>query len=78
VGDSRFGFIAEFREKLFSRQQVSEAEARNLIEAAGGTVDRVEEGHAAAGVSKHTYPHINYTNAAGAKATVQITEVAKP
>jgi hypothetical protein len=47
-------------------------EAVELIRASGGRVVRIERGHAAGGVSTHTYPHINYTTASGAKATVRV------
>ena len=53
----------------------TEAEARELIKAGGGAVERVEEGHSASGVSPHTYPHINYVTHAGEKATVRILEL---
>ncbi len=48
----------------------SEAEA--LIVGIGGTVNRVEAGHHPSGVSRHTYPHINYTTSNGVKGTIQI------
>ena len=47
-------------------------EAKMLIEKAGGTINRIEEGHAVGGVSKHTYPHINYTTPSGSKATLRV------
>jgi hypothetical protein len=47
-------------------------EAKALIRASGGTIDRIEKGHAIGGVSRHTYLHINYTTASGAKATIRI------
>lgn len=54
------------------------AEAVELIKEAGGVVNRIEEeGHAVGGVSSHTFPHINYTTADGAKATVQISVAPK-
>jgi RHS repeat-associated protein len=46
-------------------------EAKELIQEAGGTIDRVEE-HAPGGVSPHAYPHINYTTASGQTATLRI------
>lgn len=52
-------------------------EAKALIQKAGGTIDRIEEGHAVGGVSEHTYPHINYTTPSGAKATVQVGSIGK-
>jgi hypothetical protein len=52
-------------------------EAKQLIQKAGGTVDRIEEGHAVGGVSEHTYPHINYTTASGSKATVRVESTGK-
>ncbi len=43
------------------------------IRESGGKITRVEtEGHPPGGVSKHTYPHINYETASGAKGTIQI------
>ncbi len=50
-------------------------EARELIRQAGGTIDRIEEGHAVGGVSEHTYPHINYTTPSGSIATVKVEGV---
>jgi RHS repeat-associated protein len=50
-------------------------EAKQLIQQAGGTIDRIEEGHAVGGVSEHTYPHINYTTPSGSKATVKVESV---
>ncbi len=48
-------------------------EAKDLIDAAGGTVDRVDsDGHAPGGVSEHIYPHINYTTASKRKGTIKI------
>ncbi len=47
-------------------------EAKQLIQKAGGVIDRIEEGHASGGVSDHTYPHINYTTASKSKATVRV------
>lgn len=52
----------------------SQAQAERLIEDAGGTVQRIEEGHLPP--NPHQYPHINYTTASGLRGTVQITEVA--
>jgi hypothetical protein len=49
--------------------------AKQLIRSAGGTIDRIEEGHAVGGVSEHTYPHINYTTASGSRATVRVESV---
>lgn len=50
-------------------------EAKYLIRQAGGTIDRIEDGHAIGGVSQHVYPHINYTTQSGAKATVRVESV---
>ena len=52
-------------------------EAKALIQKAGGTIDRIEEGHAVGGASEHTYPHINYTTPSGAKATVEVQSIGK-
>jgi RHS repeat-associated protein len=48
----------------------TQAEATQLIEDAGGTVQRIEDAHMPP--NPHTYPHINYTTASGAKGTIQI------
>jgi RHS repeat-associated protein len=48
-------------------------EGVEMIKKAGGTIERIDKvGHAAGGVSDHTYPHINYTTSAGEKATLRI------
>jgi hypothetical protein len=53
----------------------TQAEALELIEKAGGVVNRIEEAHLPGGVSTHTFPHINYTTRGGTRGTVRITEV---
>jgi hypothetical protein len=46
-------------------------EAKRMIQESGGRVEREDyEGHPPGGVSEHTEPHINYTTAAGEKATI--------
>jgi hypothetical protein len=45
-------------------------EAKNLLNRAGCTIDRIEEPHLPP--STHTYPHINYTAPSGAKGTVRV------
>jgi len=52
-------------------------EAKELIQKAGGTITRIEEGHAVGGVSEHTYPHINYTTPSGSKATVRVESIGR-
>ena len=47
-------------------------EAIQMIEDAGGKVERIEEGHPPGGVSPHENPHINYTTASGVKGTIDI------
>ncbi len=48
----------------------TEAEARQLIEEAGGRVDRVEGPHNEP--NPHNFDHINYTTKSGAKGTIEI------
>jgi hypothetical protein len=49
------------------------AQAKQMIEDAGGKVIRGEEtGHAPGGNSPHTYPHINYETAQGMKGTIRV------
>jgi len=50
----------------------TEAEAKQLIDEAGGKVVRVQPAHPEGGISTHTYNHINYTTASGARATIRI------
>jgi RHS repeat-associated protein len=50
-------------------------EAVQMIRESGGEIDRIEEGHGPESVSSHNEPHINYTTANGAKATVYIQAV---
>jgi hypothetical protein len=49
-------------------------EANQMIQEAGGSVDRNDPGHAPGGVSTHTDPHVNYTTPSGQKATVTVRE----
>jgi hypothetical protein len=50
----------------------TQEEAVRMIAHNGGSIDRIEEGHAPGGVSPHTYDHINYTTSSGNRATVQV------
>jgi RHS repeat-associated protein len=54
----------------------TQAQAEGLIEAGGGRVERVEEGHRPP--NPHQYPHINYRTSGGERGTVQITSVDEP
>ena len=49
-------------------------EANQMIQEAGGSVDRNDPGHSPGGVSTHTDPHVNYTTPSGQKATVTVRE----
>ena len=53
----------------------TQQEAKDLISAAGGIIERAEEAHYIGGPSPHLYPHINYTSQLGIKGTIQIKEV---
>ena len=53
----------------------TQAEAEELIAAAGGTPLRAQNPTGYETVSTHTYPHINYETAGGQKATVRVTNV---
>jgi hypothetical protein len=55
-------------------QVPSEKEAIDLINEAGGKVQRIEPAHGPGSVSSHDYPHINYTTPSGEKATIRIQE----
>ncbi len=45
-----------------------------MIDESGGTVVRNDPAHPPGGVSGHTYPHVNYVTATGARATVRVIE----
>lgn len=49
-------------------------EGAEMIQESGGIVNRIDSAHEAGGVSTHTYDHINYTTAGGAKATVKVKD----
>jgi uncharacterized protein RhaS with RHS repeats len=48
----------------------TQAEARQLIEASGGKIIRIDPPHAAP--NPHNFPHINYLTSSGSKGTIQI------
>jgi len=48
----------------------SQAQAEQLIEDSGGTIQRIEDAHVPPNL--HQYPHINYTTSNGVKGTLQI------
>jgi RHS repeat-associated protein len=51
------------------------AQAKEMIEQAGGEVTRGDEmGHGPDSVSHHNYPHVNYNTASGTKGTIRVTD----
>jgi hypothetical protein len=48
----------------------TQAQAEQLIEESGGTIQRIEDAHEPP--SPHQYPHINYTTSNGVKGTLHI------
>jgi hypothetical protein len=53
----------------------TESEAVSMIQSQGGKIIRIEEPHAAGGVSTHTFPHINYETSTGSRVTIRIQAV---
>jgi RHS repeat-associated protein len=55
----------------------TQSEAETMIASQGGKVIRAEPAHPEAGVSTHTFPHINYQTSNGSRATIRVQEVAQ-
>jgi hypothetical protein len=52
----------------------TQEEAVAMILESGGEIVRIEDAHAIGGDSTHTFPHINFKAANGARVAIRITQ----